>query len=140
MNLLSQTYVTTSSYEVHLVPLDDLVPHEDHDPEWALTLSDAIIRRSVWTTPIAAERSSKIVMDGHHRLAAARRLCMTRIPTIFFKYGDSNVALDGWRQDTVTKDMIFKAALSGILLPRKTTRHVFSPSVGEIELDLAILF
>ncbi|OMP71415.1 hypothetical protein BV900_15160 [Agrobacterium tumefaciens] len=137
---LNEIYVTTTSYEVELVPLDDLIPHEDHDPEWVIELSDVIAGGSIWKVPIAAERSCKIVMDGHHRLAAARRLCLRRIPTVFFKYDDASVVLGSWRREAVTTDMIFKAGLNGVLLPRKTTRHVFSPTIGEIDLNLQALF
>lgn len=85
----------------------------------------AMIRgRRAWTRPIAVEASSRALLDGHHRLAAAAILGLERVPVQFFDYDE--VELTSWRVDFApTRREVIDRALSGRLYPHKTTRHHF---------------
>lgn len=130
---------TNTNYPVALIPISRLRPHEMHDPEWARQLRFRICRQGVWTCPLAVTRSGRVVMDGHHRLAAAADLGLVLVPAVLMSYEDGNVELASWRDELVTHDQILNAARTGDLLPPKTTKHLFRPPVGETAISLQIL-
>jgi hypothetical protein len=65
------------------------------------------------------------LMDGHHRLAAAKALGLAVVPVISMSYDDPAVVLKSWRPGlTFTPQDIWDICTTGKLLPQKSTRHV----------------
>lgn len=58
----------------HLIPIGRIRPSDLHDPQHAATLADTIRDERIWRIPVKVECRSLAVMDGHHRLTAARLL------------------------------------------------------------------
>ncbi len=84
-----------------------------------------ILDAQAWTQPICVERETLAVLDGHHRLAAAIQLGLTRIPCRTYDY--ATVPLASWRPEIEpTRDEVLHRALTGRLYPPKTTRHTFT--------------
>jgi hypothetical protein len=83
-----------------------------------------ILRQGLWTEPVCIDKDSRVVMDGHHRLAAARVLCLAFIPVSLFSYEDVRVSarIDGYEVSPVE---ILRRGLTRNPYPPKTTRHVF---------------
>ncbi len=134
------------SLPIDFVPVEQIRPNECHCPDHAVTLADTILREQLWRVPIALERTSLAVMDGHHRLEAARRLKLKYVPCLLLDYDRVKVDAthDGY---TVNPREIIRRARAGELYPPKTTRHHFpSPlpicniSVPLLEGRLAISF
>ncbi len=132
--------VTSTGRVVCAVPVAGLVPHEEHDEHRALRLARHIGRVGVWTAPLVVERDSLVVMDGHHRLRAARALGLSVLPAVLLSYEDGGVVLQAWRRgEHWSPAAVLSCGRSGQLLPRKTTRHLFQPAIGAVAIPLARL-
>ena len=85
-----------------------------------------ILAEQAWTQPICVERDTLAVLDGHHRLATAIQLGLSRVPVRLYDY--DTVPLASWRPGIVpTRGEVLRRALAGHLYPPKTTRHSFAP-------------
>lgn len=114
------------SPELRLVSPSSLAPHEEIIPDRVNEVTDLLVREQRWTSPICIERHSRCIMDGHHRHAAALRLGLKLVPVVSFDYDD--VRLGSWRADMyIEPGEIVERARRGMLLPHKSTRHVFPP-------------
>jgi hypothetical protein len=123
---------------IHLVRLEQIRPNEQHYPEHALFLADTILREQLWRIPVALERHSLAVMDGHHRLEAARRLKLALVPCLLLDY--AQVEVSATRQGyVVTPQEILRRARSGELYPPKTTRHSFKSPPPTCSISLSFL-
>lgn len=120
-----------------LLALVELLPIEEVDEAAVAVLAEAISYASIWTSPLCIERFTAIVMDGNHRLAAAKRLGLACVPCV--RYGYDEVAVSATRDDIdVDGDSIIAKALSGALYPAKTTKHIF-PEYLTVRVPLARL-
>jgi hypothetical protein len=107
---------------VLLAPLQ-LFPTEDFIEERVLQVSRDIIREGYWREPILVERTSLVIMDGHHRREFARRHSLVWVPCLMHDY--SEVELSSWRAgvDVCPEDVIARG-LQRRPYPPKTTRHI----------------
>lgn len=129
-----------SGLTIELVALDSLRQAEEHSVELAERLADEIGMAGVWTHPVVVDRASMGVMDGHHRIAAARRLGLCLIPTIFLSYDDSFVHIKAWRPDEEYSAIeIRRMVQAGQVLPMKTTRHIFDVPLPSCRAPLDLL-
>lgn len=124
-------------WPIVLIPVDRILPNEEHDVGRLVEVLDSIERTGRWTAPIVLERTSLAVMDGHHRLAAARALSFVRVPCVLLDYAAVKVES---RRPGIDVDgaQIIARSRACTLYPPKTTRHVFSQPlpVCSIALDL----
>ncbi|NIF66596.1 hypothetical protein F3J11_28600 [Burkholderia sp. Cy-647] len=115
-----------------------LLPHERHDPDHAAALADSMRDGGIWRVPLVAERASLVVMDGHHRLAAALALGLARVPVLLLAYRE--VPVEATRAGyAVTPEAIVARALAGDLYPVKTTRHAFDAPLPACHVSLHLL-
>jgi L-serine kinase (ADP) len=127
--------------ELELVSLDRIQETEEHDSILAIQLAETIFELGLWTVPIAIEQSTYAVMDGHHRLYAAKLLNFKRVPCILMDYQQSGVVLRSWRKDfDISVTDIFMMIKNNKKYPLKTTRHLFNPSIQEISIPLSLLY
>ena len=78
--------------------------------------------RPILATP-APGGGRLVILDGHHRWTALRLLGARLAPVLVVDYW-RHVELGSWRPGvTVTRREVLEAAVSGRLLPPKTTRH-----------------
>jgi len=132
--------VMAGCYEVSLEPLQGLRPTERIEVGRAACLIEKILAARVWTRPILIEGTSKAVMDGHHRLNAARTLGLACVPCIRLRYGDPRLVLASWREDfVVTPELVLASAASGEPLPARTSRHVLNPKPHPVRIPLELL-
>lgn len=130
----------SNGYVVRLLPIDALLPHEEHCHEHALALSRAIADDGYLSRPVVVEERTLTLLDGHHRVAALAMLGCKFVPSVVLGYEDPRVCLEGWRPDVaVDRDMVIAAASRGQLLPRKTTRHQLSPELDQIRVNITLL-
>jgi len=132
---------TTQKFrDIALLSPAGLRPHEDHDRAHAESLVQAISSRGVWTTPIIVDRHTGIILDGHHRFVAAKKLGLELIPAIVVDYPDPEISVSSWRPDVEIKHSdVLRAGRSGRLLPRKTSRHAFSETLPSCCVSLTKL-
>ena len=127
--------------ELKLVSINDLIETEDHCKNRVLKLVEEIKKCGFWTVPIAIETRMMAVMDGHHRLNAARHIGLTRVPCLSMTYENGGVLLKSWRDDVICSvESISAMVANSQKYPIKTTRHVFNPSIDEIRIPLGLLY
>jgi hypothetical protein len=108
-----------------LVDLDALKEHEQIRPDYLEQLKNEILSDGILKMPIAVDKTTYIILDGHHRLRALRRIGCKRIPCILFDYQSPEIEVLPQREgETVTKEMIIETALAGRRMPPKTSKHM----------------
>ena len=127
--------------KIELVPIEALKPHEQYIEKRVLQLMNEIRRDGVLIKPILVDVKTKIILDGHHRVEALKRLGARLVPAILVDYDDDGVVkVTSWRQgEVVTKETVRRAGLSGKLLPPYTSRHILSRKVPEARVPLVVL-
>jgi len=126
---------------IELVSLERLQETEEHNSAAARKLADTIFALGFWKVPIAIEQSTFAIMDGHHRLQAAKLLNLTRVPCCLIDYQKGGVVLKSWRSEVdIGVSDIFLMIKSNKKYPYKTTRHLFDPPIQEISIPLGLLY
>jgi ParB-like chromosome segregation protein Spo0J len=127
--------------EVALWGVSSLVPSEMVLDAQVRELARQIVERGIWTHPISVCARSGLVMDGNHRLKAAKSLGLRRVPVIPLSYESRRVRVrdrrDGAPFDRSRFDAVIRAAA---LLPYKTTLHEFEPTLPVTSIALDLLF
>lgn len=120
--------------KILLLDPDELHTHEEVDEGRVRRLIAKFEESGVFDLPLLVDIRSKVVLDGHHRLWASRRLGLKRIPCYVVDYlNDDSVRVESWRPDvTVTKEEVVRMGLGSETFPLKTTRHIYELP-GEFE-------
>jgi hypothetical protein len=84
------------SFELALVELSSLHIHEEIIPEKMDELVEKIPHDGVWIHPIIVDRSSLVVLDGMHRVAAAKEIGYKYIPVCLVDYENPNIHIGCW--------------------------------------------
>lgn len=123
-------------------PADRLLIHERIEPKRVEKLARQMQRSGVCDTPIWIDRATGVVLDGHHRYAALRRLGATRIPVWALDYADERViSLERWKPGpAISKAEVIRRARAGDPFPPKTTRHVIHVSLPAHPVRLSEAF
>jgi len=127
-----------------LVEMTRLIGHEEIMEDYLEKLKNIIEYDGVLKKPIVVDKSTNIIIDGHHRLEALKRLGCSRIPVYFVNYKSRVIKIETWNgSEPVTKDMVIKTALNGGRFPPKTTRHMIKASnnwvhISHIQKDINI--
>lgn len=128
------------TYTVEMTPIGFLRASEAIDTGHARQLASSITEQRSWCLPLPVERGSGLVMDGNHRLFAARLLGLSHVPCVLLEYSDSRVSVRHWAEDRAFDlQQLYRVIAAGRLLPYKTTRHAFAPALPSINVPLAEL-
>jgi len=113
--------------ELRLLDPQELHAHEEVEEERVERLVSRIHARGVFFPPLLVDEATGVILDGHHRFEASKRLGFARIPCYCVDYlNDDNVRLESWGDDVVfTKQDVIDMGLSDSLFPLKTTRHIY---------------
>lgn len=119
---------------VQLLDIGTLRHVEDFDPKRVEWLAQKINADAVWTRPLAVSREN-IVMDGQHRMEAARRLNLKKVPAVVFDY--HAVPVHSLRPEiSLDADSVVRNIAAGRPYPYKTVKHDLPPlSACGIPLD-----
>ena len=125
---------------IELIPIESLRPHEQIVDDHVEELLEDIRRRGILIKPILVDEKTLTILDGHHRVEALRRLGAKYVPAVLVDYDDECVSVDTWRDGwKVTKNLVRATALSGRLLPPKTSRHITRFKISELNVPLRVL-
>jgi len=114
--------VGAASFE--LIPLDRLHGHEEVVASDLERLVANLQASRIVREPILVAAGSLVILNGHHRVAALRRLGAQRAPAWVVDYQDPKITLDRWDSGPrLTKEDVIARARSGRPFPPKTTRH-----------------
>lgn len=121
-----------------VVDLDRLRPHERTREAVIRETTEQIDADGFLRRPLLVESEHLIILDGHHRYEALRRLGCRRVPVYLVDYTDDGIGLTTWAGavvSVVTKEEVIARGLSGDLYPPKTTRHLV-PDLEEVRVPL----
>jgi hypothetical protein len=108
-----------------LIDLEALKEHEEIRPDYLEELKNEILSDGILKMPIAVDKTTYIILDGHHRLHALKKIGCRRIPVILFDYQSPEIEVLPQREgETVTKEMIIQTALAGRRMSPKTSKHM----------------
>jgi hypothetical protein len=114
-------------------------PHERTRPGLLSQLIEEIERDGVLKVPVLLEREHLVILDGHHRWEALRRLGCKRIPAYVVDYSSEEISVTTWPGAivaTVTKEEVVAHGVKGDLFPPKTTRHLLRKKLPESPVPL----
>ena len=130
----------SQEYLVSICPVNFFRSSEETDGTGVQKVMQSILETKKWIFPITAEAETGIVMDGNHRLQAAKLLGLRYLPAILLRYDDPRVKVYFWGDNShFDMSLIFEAVKKNVLLPQKTTRHVFTPTIQASEIPLGLL-
>jgi len=111
--------------EIVFIEIEALKEHEEIRPDYLEELKNEILSDGILKMPIAVDKKTYIILDGHHRLHALKKIGCKRIPVILFDYQSPEIEVLPYREgETVTKEMIIQTALAGRRMPPKTSKHM----------------
>jgi hypothetical protein len=130
------------SSRIAILPISVLRPHERVDPDLVKELAEDIKECGFLRKPIVVDHETLIIIDGHHRVEALKRLGCKRAPCLLVDYRSPKIMVLSWRGgEQLSKDLVLSAGLRGKLLPPKTTRHIIvlhgkARHISEIQFDI----
>jgi len=108
-----------------LINIEELKEHEEIRPDYLEELKNEILSDGILKMPIAVDKKTYIILDGHHRLHALKKIGCKRIPVILFDYQSPEIEVLPHREgESVNKEMIIQTALAGRRMPPKTSKHM----------------
>lgn len=111
--------------DIAFIRIEDLREHEEIRPDYLEELKNEILSDGILKMPIAVDRSTYIILDGHHRLHALKRIGCRKIPAILLDYHSEEIEVIPWREgERITKEMIIQTALAGKRMAPKTSKHM----------------
>jgi hypothetical protein len=110
--------------KTRFVELDDLKPHENVDPYRVACLKIEIETDGMLKLAIAVDIHTRVILDGHHRLAVFTQIGCKRIPVTFVDYSSPLIKVTSRNGLPLTKSDVVQAGLSGRLYPPKTSKHM----------------
>ena len=101
-----------------------LLDHEEIVPPEVASLAIRIEKEGLVLQPVVADGATGTILDGHHRVAALRRLGCRRIPAYLVPYEHGSIAVASWRAEPPpSKADVVSRARERRPFPPKTTRH-----------------
>jgi len=123
--------------ELKVVGIDSLHEHEGAIEERVQELFDSMSKSGVQKDPITISKGTNIILDGHHRYNALKRLGCTKILVFEVDYYSDYVKLTSWRKGMkITKDEVIDRGLSGNKFKPKTSRHIMENKPKNINYPL----
>jgi hypothetical protein len=130
----------TEPYVVAIWPIELFQATEQVDFEKVRQLALTIRLQGHWLVPVPIESRTGLVMDGNHRLHAAKLLGLRHLPCVPLDYDDRRVAVRCWRSGApFDVERVMSIAFRRDVLPFKTTRHRFDPPLPQSLIPIALL-
>ncbi|MFQ6059934.1 MAG: ParB N-terminal domain-containing protein [Thermoplasmata archaeon] len=126
-------------YRFAIVEIDKLRHHEEIQEDLLRKCMQDLENDGVVKYPILVDDEYLIVLDGHHRVEALKRLGCTRIPVYLVDYFDDDIEVTTWENagmESITKEMIIEMGRSEKVFPPKTSRHILKCKLEEHPIPL----
>jgi len=125
-----------------MLGIGKLRSHEEIRPELLDSLVKEIQKDGFLRKPVLVEDRHFVILDGHHRFEALKRIGCKKVPVYLVDYYDDAIYLTTWpgaKHTNVTKDEVLAMAKSGGLYPPKTTRHIVNVELKEVRVKISEL-
>jgi len=125
---------------ITLVPVNALRQHEQILNENLMRVQRDLVRDGMIKDPIIVDQRTMVILDGHHRYNALKRMGYKYVPVHFVDYSSDHIAVAARRAgEHVTKAEVMRAGLTGDLMPAKTSRHVLPDRPHGVNVPLGLL-
>ena len=127
-------------WRLGLVKLRDLKPHEEFIEARVQLLIEGLLAEGRQIRPILVDEKTMVILDGHHRVEALKRLGAVFVAALLVDYDSECVTVGSWREGVrVTKEDVRRAGLEGRLMPPRTSRHRLCFEPPDVNVPLAVL-
>lgn len=122
--------------KITLVNIKKLKAHEKTDSNHLKEIILKIKNDGFLKNPVVVEDKHFVILDGHHRVAALKKLMIRLIPTYLIPYDTVRVFL---RRSLDVKNIKKEVVIRGLKnkpFPSKTTRHLIKNRPRNINISL----
>lgn len=122
-----------------LVDITLLHSHEEIQPSLLERVMEEIREDGYVKKPILVADTVWVILDGHHRYEALKRLGCRRVPAYVIDYFTDVVDLGLWptaKEKNVRKEDVVERGRAGLLYTPKTTRHTLKIHLPDVFTDL----
>lgn len=124
---------------ISLVDINKLKTHENVIAKRVRQIAREITAKKILINPVVVDRKTKVILDGHHRVAALKLIGAKHVPVYLVDYENSFIKVFLRRKNLlplILKKQILSAGKSGKNFPIKTTRHYFHNRPRNINVNL----
>lgn len=114
----------SGAVEIVRFPVESLLHIEGFSAKRVDWLVHKIRSEGIWSKPLALDNEYGLVMDGQHRMEAAKRMGLKWVPAVRYNYADVEV----WSlrpNHSFDWQEVVRRALAGEPYPYKTVKHRF---------------
>lgn len=124
LDLQSTFPLPACSVSAIIVEINSLKEHERINEKYCERLKNIIKKDGIIKKAITVDNNTRIVLDGHHRLNALKKLGCKMIPAILVDYNSSEIQVLSWNGKGIDKNMVITAGLTTKKFPPKTSKHI----------------
>lgn len=126
-----------------LVNINRLKTHEEISKRRVNQVQKEIEVLGLIKNPVVVDRKTLVVLDGHHRLAALKKLGAIKAPVFLVNYLSKNIRVYLRRKNlfmTLIKQTVINMALASKNFPLKTTKHLVKNRLRNVNISLTKLW
>jgi choline kinase len=124
--------------QIELIEIESVKTIEAYSEDRVNELIQKMTKDGNWTQPIIIENKHYLVLDGQHRIEAAKRMNIKIIPSIILNYNNVQV----WtlrKEEKVSVKRVYERVLKNNIYPYKTVKHKFTFKIPIIDFSLSSL-
>lgn len=122
---------------VVLLALNQLRAHEQVCPQRLAVVKAMILKAGRINNPVIVDRKTKIILDGHHRVASLRQLNYRLVPAMEVDYFSNQARVYSRRKNfIIMKAIVVQTVLKNMIYPQKTTRHLIKNRIRGVNFKL----
>ena len=125
--------------DIILIDIESLRGHEEVIPDNLERRTNKLLEKGFYK-PIIVDRESLVILDGHHKWTAGKKLGLGRVPVVMVDYlDDVTVEVGVWPdcgRDSISKNDVLRMGKSEDVYPPKTSRHSFPFRIPAIQIPL----